>query len=450
MRLISTLLITLLFFLSGQLIAQQPNISHNFKIQGLTKIANLTSFASTKMVEYDPQSPDHLLVSLFDANEKIVTKTRFLFKGKKFELVKAGDYIVANNLILDGPHTCFFVDGSIDKELVYANGKLFQETIYYPEGTKKSVISGDEQTKDGSFKMWHANGQLWFSGVYANNQRNGVFQQFDDLGKLIRKGEYQQGKLVSGDPVVPDILYKTPEILAKYANGNAAFNDVLKARFDTLKKTVMMDIQTATLNLVIDKNGRVVTVGKTAGCDPVFYTVSATLLKGLTGFTPAQQEIVPVDSELMLKFQLSPRGFAVASDSPSPSFNPKNDTISGTNPDVYTIVEKMPEYPGGLLEMRKFIAMAVRYPVEAQINGIMGKVFVSFVIDEEGNVTNIKIAKGVHKSVNQEAVRVVSLMGKWVPGLHEGKPVKVAFTVPINFNLQVSDPSGKGFTKFGK
>ncbi len=438
MRLISTLLITLLFFLSGQLIAQQPNISHNFKIQGLTKIANLTSFASTKMVEYDPQSPDHLLVSLFDANEKIVTKTRFLFKGKKFELVKAGDYIVANNLILDGPHQSFLSNGNIDKELFYVAGKLVEETVFYPGGTKKSFVSGDELTKNGPFKMWHPNGQLWFSGEYSNNQKNGEFQQFDDLGKLIRKGEYQQGKLVAGDPVVPDILYKAPAILAKYADGNAAFNDVLKARFDTLKKTVVMDIQTATLNLLIDKNGRVVTVGKTAGCDPVFYTVSALLLKDLSGFMPAQEENIPIDSELMLKFQLSPRGFAVATDSAVPLFNP----------DVYTIVEQMPEYPGGLLGMRKFVAMTIRYPVEAQENGIVGKVFVSFVISETGEVTNIKLAKGVHKSLDQEAIRAVSQMGKWKPGMHDGKPVKVSYTIPITFDIKVFNSEEKGFGNF--
>ncbi|MBL7965662.1 MAG: energy transducer TonB [Prolixibacteraceae bacterium] len=109
----------------------------------------------------------------------------------------------------------------------------------------------------------------------------------------------------------------------------------------------------------------------------------------------------------------------------------------------------MPEFPGGPLALRKFIAMSVRYPGEALQKGIQGKVFVSFVISETGEVTNITLAKGVHKSLDKEAVRVVGLMGKWEPGLHEGKPVKVAYTVPISFNIQVSGPSGNGFAKFG-
>ena len=439
MKPISTLLTILLLCLFTPVFAQQPTISHNFKIHGLTKIANLTSFASTKMVEYDPQSPDHLLVLFFDTNEKIVSKTRFLFKKKKFELANAGDYLVANDLVLDGPHVSFFNDGSVDKELIYKNGILQQESSFYSGGTKKSIICGDEQTKNGAFKMWHSNGQPWFSGEYSNNLKNGEFQQFDESGKLIRKGEYQHGKLISGDPVVPAILYKTPEILAEFADGTSAFNDALKVRFDTLKKSAVIDIQSAKLKLVIDKNGKVIAVEKMEGCDPVLYAVSTMLLKDLAGFTPAKVENVPVDSELMVKFQLSPRGLVVDDGALPRKISSELETTSENQPDVYTIVEQMPEYPGGLLEMRRFIAMTIRYPVEAQENGIVGKVFVSFVVNEKGEIMNIRIAKGVHPVLDQEAIRAVTQMGRWKPGVHNGKPVRVSYTIPITFDIKVSN-----------
>ncbi len=103
---------------------------------------------------------------------------------------------------------------------------------------------------------------------------------------------------------------------------------------------------------------------------------------------------------------------------------------------VFFIVEDMPEFPGGQLALRKFIAQAVKYPVIAQENGIQGKVFVNFVVAKDGSVTNAKIARGVDPSLDKEALRVVNSLPKWKPGKQGGKPVRVSYTVPINFQLQ--------------
>lgn len=103
---------------------------------------------------------------------------------------------------------------------------------------------------------------------------------------------------------------------------------------------------------------------------------------------------------------------------------------------VFFIVEDMPEFPGGELALRKFITNAVKYPVIAQENGIQGKVYVNFVVDTDGSVTNARIARGVDPSLDKEALRVVNSLPKWKPGKQRGKAVKVSYTVPINFVLQ--------------
>ncbi len=103
---------------------------------------------------------------------------------------------------------------------------------------------------------------------------------------------------------------------------------------------------------------------------------------------------------------------------------------------VFFIVEDMPEFPGGELALRKFIANAIKYPVIAQENGIMGKVYVNFVVDTDGSITNARIARGVDNSLDKEALRVVNTLPKWKPGQQRGKPVRVSYTVPINFVLQ--------------
>jgi len=104
--------------------------------------------------------------------------------------------------------------------------------------------------------------------------------------------------------------------------------------------------------------------------------------------------------------------------------------------EVFIIVEDMPEFPGGELALRKWIGSNIKYPVIAAENGIQGKVYVTFVVDKDGSISNARIARGVDPSLDQEALRVVNQLPKWKPGKQRGKPVRVSYTVPINFQLQ--------------
>lgn len=105
------------------------------------------------------------------------------------------------------------------------------------------------------------------------------------------------------------------------------------------------------------------------------------------------------------------------------------------NGDVYITAEKMPEFPGGDWELRKFIASNIKYPKEAVEKGISGRVFISFVVNTEGSVENVQIAKGVDPLLDEEAIRVVSALPEWIPGEEKGEKVNVSFTIPINFKL---------------
>jgi TonB family protein len=103
---------------------------------------------------------------------------------------------------------------------------------------------------------------------------------------------------------------------------------------------------------------------------------------------------------------------------------------------VFFIVEEMPEFPGGELALRKYIANTIKYPEVAQTNGIQGKVYVTFVVSKDGAVANAKIARGVDPSLDREALRVVNSLPKWKAGKQRGETVNVSYTVPINFVLQ--------------
>lgn len=104
--------------------------------------------------------------------------------------------------------------------------------------------------------------------------------------------------------------------------------------------------------------------------------------------------------------------------------------------EVFLIVEEPPTFPGGDEALRKYLGSAVKYPAIAQENGIQGRVFVKFVINQKGEVTNVQVARPFDPNLDKEAVRVVQSMPAWKPGKQRGKAVKVSYTVPINFVLQ--------------
>ncbi|MGE5429216.1 MAG: energy transducer TonB [Methylococcaceae bacterium] len=102
----------------------------------------------------------------------------------------------------------------------------------------------------------------------------------------------------------------------------------------------------------------------------------------------------------------------------------------------YTIVEQMPEFPGGEAALRKYLAQNIKYPRIATENGVQGKVFVSFVVDKNGSIGTVKVVRGVDSALDAEAVRVVKAMPHWIPGKQNGETVRVSYTIPINFVLE--------------
>jgi len=102
---------------------------------------------------------------------------------------------------------------------------------------------------------------------------------------------------------------------------------------------------------------------------------------------------------------------------------------------VLEYVEDMPEFPGGQKAMFDFIRRNMRYPESARKDSVQGKVFIEFVIEREGSVSHVKIIKGVRTDLDQEAIRVISMMPQWKPGKQGGKPCRVKFRLPIYFKL---------------
>ncbi len=102
---------------------------------------------------------------------------------------------------------------------------------------------------------------------------------------------------------------------------------------------------------------------------------------------------------------------------------------------VWLIADEMPEFPGGREALRKYLQESIHYPKEAIADKIQGRVFVSFVVDSDGSVYNVKVTRPFNELLDAESIRIVKSMPRWKPGKRDGVPVKVSYTVLINFRL---------------
>ena len=110
--------------------------------------------------------------------------------------------------------------------------------------------------------------------------------------------------------------------------------------------------------------------------------------------------------------------------------------VAKKNQQVFDVVEKMPEYPGGQAALFEYLSTNVKYPADADKQKIQGRVLVTFVVNTDGSITDIEVVKKAFPSLDAEAVRVISGMPKWIPGEQKGQKVRVKYTVPLSFNLR--------------
>jgi protein TonB len=110
--------------------------------------------------------------------------------------------------------------------------------------------------------------------------------------------------------------------------------------------------------------------------------------------------------------------------------------VSKKNQKVFDVVEQMPEFPGGMEALVKYMAENMKYPEDAKKQLVEGRVLVQFIVETDGSVSNTEVLKRVFPSLDAEAVRVISGMPKWIPGKQNGKVVRVKYTIPVSFRFK--------------
>jgi protein TonB len=110
--------------------------------------------------------------------------------------------------------------------------------------------------------------------------------------------------------------------------------------------------------------------------------------------------------------------------------------VKNTSEKTYSAVDQNPQFPGGIEEFYNFMKTNLRYPSIAKQKEIQGKVFVSFVVDRDGSLTDVKVVKSLSRETDAEAIRLIQSSPKWNPGVQNGKPVRIKYTAPVIFSLQ--------------
>ena len=145
--------------------------------------------------------------------------------------------------------------------------------------------------------------------------------------------------------------------------------------------------------------------------------------------------LLPIVASIAIVFAVSCRQATEPIAPPPPPPPPPPTEMAAATDEVYTVVETMPQFPGGEEARIKYMINTIKYPEAAKKQQLQGTVYVSFIVEKDGSISDTKVLRGIGKLCDEEAIRVIEAMPKWTPGVQNGKTVRVKFTIPIQFKL---------------
>lgn len=249
---------------------------------------------------------------------------------------------------------------------------------------------------------------------------------------------------ISTDP--SDLVFTVVEVMPEFPGGQGALLQFLAKSIKYPVIAQQNGIQgRVTCSFVVGKDGVIRNIEVIRGVDPSLDLEAARVISMMPKWKPGMQKGKEVSVKYTVPVTFRLQGKEDNKPTPLPAGEGDNEiTVVGygeqksadTSGQVFAIVEKMPQFPGGEKAINEFISKTLQYPVIAQENGIQGKVVCSFIINQDGSVTDAEVISGVDPSLDREAQRIVSAMPKWTPGTQRGKAVRVKYTMPVTFTLQ--------------
>ena len=230
--------------------------------------------------------------------------------------------------------------------------------------------------------------------------------------------------------VTPNLVYTVVQKMPKFPGGMGALMSYLAENVKYPEAAFEKGIQgRVSCSFIVNKDGSITDAEILRGVSPEIDAEAIRVIKSMPKWEPGRQrgKVVDVKYTVPISFRLPKEKQKKV----ITQYVKEPETIKK----IFTVVEEMPEFPGGTRALMKYIANNIKYPVSAHKNGIQGRITCSFVVGVDGSVQDIQIKRGVDPALDAEAVRVVSSMPKWEPGRQRGVAVPVRYTIPINFRL---------------
>ncbi len=233
----------------------------------------------------------------------------------------------------------------------------------------------------------------------------------------LRTHNTQNGKDVKEKDQVYAVVDKQPE----FPGGISALMKYLGANIQYPKVAMDKGIEGRVIaQFVVEKDGKINEVKVLQGIDPALDAEAIRMVQAMPNWKPGihKGEKVRVKYTLPINFRL------------------KGDKKETEKDQVYAVVDKQPEFPGGISALMKYLGANIQYPKVAMDKGIEGRVIAQFVVEKDGKINEVKVLQGIDPALDAEAIRMVQAMPNWKPGEHQGKLVRVRYTLPITFKLK--------------
>lgn len=231
-------------------------------------------------------------------------------------------------------------------------------------------------------------------------------------------------------------IFTVVEKMPEYPGGQGALLKYLASNVRYPESAMKAGIEgRVSCSFVVGKDGLISEAEVIRGVDPALNAEALRVINSMPKWSPGKQrgKSVNVKYTVPVTFRLSGQEKKKTSSSRIARMRIKGVDTSGR---IFTVVQQMPEFPGGQGRLLQYLANNIKYPIEAQQNGVQGRVSCSFVIGSDGSLRDVEVLRGIDPSLDAEAVRVIKEMPKWQPGVQNDMAVAVKYTVPVTFRLQ--------------
>jgi TonB family protein len=392
-------------------VRNQNSSLQNVNIKGLNSDLEELNKYLAKTLRYPPEARDYQLMG----------KVAIQFEVNKFGKIQNTKALTLKNTVLAKEAVRVF--NGFDKQLSIASGTYTMILNFQLEGLKNTA--DDEVKSLGIIKNFA--GEVM---IVAYPPKNMMLNEIEVVGyksnkdSTIKATETAIYEVKVVNDADDDKIYQNVEYLPRFIGGLDAFRDFLikNLKYPARAKSAKVEGRVY-CQFVVEKDGSLSNInvvrGIGYGCDEEAIRVLAISPK----WNPGTQngKTVRVSYTIPIFYQLPKEKVEVTPAAP------KN-----------TDVEVLPSYPGGLVEFGKFLGMNLRYPKEAKDKNIEGRVYVSFVVEKNGSLTDPKVLRGIGYGCDEEALRVIKLSKNWNPGTQNGKAVRVSYTIPIFFQMKAN------------